>query len=214
MGYLYRFEFSSCFNKMKNMNYVVYADNEELMCKFLLQHNFTDSPADAITVLSEDDKDFDDMNMLKEYHFKSYKDGNVYSVISSEFFVSQAIESVCYSLNDTTLFGECIIRRDIEIFKLIGDIISDLKHINILDFALINDDSTGNTTIDSFVDQTNLLKTYRCNNLDLYFENDDSILYLPFESMTMNRYDGCVEPITLESYVSSFADQMIDSFAH
>ena len=210
--YIFRFEFSSCYNKIKNMNYEVYAENEKDLQMFLMQHNFTDSPMDSVTVLPRTEIDrINDGRILKEFLFKSNKTNQIYKVITCDDFVDYAIANTCNELSGALIFGEAIIRRDIEIFKLIGDLVVTLPHVNIMDFALADIQSTGNNSIDSFSEICQLTRTYHCKNLDID-DFSESALYYPHESMEYSRCDGEVQPITLEAYVESFTEKMVDSF--
>ena len=65
------------------MNYEVYAENEKELQMFLMQHNFTDSPMDSVTVLPRTEIDrINDGLILKEFLFKSNKTNQIYKVIT------------------------------------------------------------------------------------------------------------------------------------
>lgn len=211
--YMFKFEFSSCHNKIKNMNYDVYAESEEDMKMFLTQHNFTDAPLDSITVIPKEECDnINDAHILKTFLFKSNRTNEIYHVITCDWFVDFAVETTCNELRDSLIFGEAIIRRDIEIFKLIGDLVSSLPHVNIMDFALADiQSSTDNILIDHFIEMNNMKKEYSCKCLD-DLDSTDSAIYYVHESMEYSRCDDQVQPITLEAYVSAFTETMFDAF--
>lgn len=197
-------------NKVKNMNYHVIAKNEEDMKLFLLQHNFTDSPMDAITVIPEDEYDQGEYRYtLEKYLFRSNKSKELFTVMTCPDFVDFAVETTCNDLVDSLLFGEAILRRDIEIFKLIGDLIHSLPHTNIMDFSLADVDSTDDTVPEHITDILEMRKTY-CNKIGCVTEDDGS--YYVHQSMEFDRCDTLPQPITIESYVASFTERMVDVF--
>lgn len=207
--YLFKFEFSSVHNKIKNMNYHVIAKNEEDMKMFLLQHNFTDSPIDAITVLPSDKYDPSEYRYtLEKYLFKSNKSDELFTVMTCQEFVDHAVETTCNSLTDSLLFGEAILRRDIGVFKLIGDLVHSLPHTNIMDFVLADVDSTDDTVHNSINEILEMRKTYHDRIGSRY---DDGSYYI-HQSMEFDRCDTLPQPITIESYIAAFTERMVDVF--
>lgn len=209
-SYLFRFEFSSVHNKAKNMNYHVIAHNEEDMKMFLLQHNFTDSPLDSITVIPSKEYDQSEYRYtLEKYLFRSNRSNELFTIMTCEDFVDYAVETTCNSLTDSLLFGEAILRRDIGIFKLIGDMVHSLPHANIMDFSLAEVDSTDDSIPGTISEILEMRKTY-CNKIGSPY--DDAGAYYIHQSMDFDRCDTVPQPITIESYVAAFTERMIDVF--
>lgn len=209
MNYLFRFEFSSKYNNIKNMNYVVYSETEEDLKMFLIQHNFTDSPMDAITVVSRDKVGNCYGSILKRHIFKSNHTDETYVIMTCPDFVNRAIETTCDGLNDVMIFGEAIICRDVEIFKLIGDLVNELPHANVLDFPLTDNQSTRYDIIAESVELARDCRNKHGRN-PAYLE--DMSTYYVHQSMDDIRCEDQPEPITIEAYVSYFTEMMIDVF--
>lgn len=210
-SYLFRFEFSSRYNNFKNMNYVVFAENEEDLKMFLIQHNFIDSPMDAVTIVSKEEAGNCYASTLCKHLFRSNHSNELFTVMTCPDFVDKAIETTCNSLNDAMLFGEAIVRRDVEIFKMIGELIHKLPHANVLDFIFADTESTKDP--DDIIDESIALDIDYKNR----FSNgiswiDDPSTYYVHQSMDNFRHEGGPEPITIEAYVSYFTEMMVDVF--
>lgn len=203
MDYLFKFTFSSKYNKIRNLNYEVYAETKEDLNMFLIQHNFTDTPMDAVTLVPKSEKSTLYALTLTKHIFKSNKYDGLFTVMTCPDFVNEAITSTCNSLNDSMIFGEAIIRRDIEIFKMIGDLVNALPHANVIDFSAADDNSVKDDTITEIVQN-------KCRNGLSWYE--DASTYYSHMSMDMARHNDEPEPITLEAYIESFAGMLVDTF--
>lgn len=208
--YIFKFEFSSCHNHIKNMNYRVFAKTERDLEMFLRQHNFTNISENSIKVLSPSEyRPYEDKFMIKEYLFKSNYSKETYHVMTCEDFVSFAITTTGNSLVDSLLLGEAIIRRDIGIFKLIGDLIYDLPHTNILDFSHADIESTNDPVPESISEIMEMQKMYRTT---IGRPTEDAGAAYIHDSFEYESIDTEPQPITLESYVSGFTEMMMDVF--
>lgn len=206
---LLRFEFSSVHNRMKNMNYHVIAENREDLNAFLMQHGFIDAPEASVSLMKREDfNPGEESNLLKRYLFKSNHSDELFTIMTTDDLVDSAIEITCDEVTDALLFGEAILRRDVEAFKMIGDLIWSLPHTNIMDFSLANVDIDDNETATTAKEILDMRKRY-CNSMDSL---DWEETYYVHQSMDFTRVDTLPQPITIEAYIANFTERMMDVF--
>lgn len=205
--YYFKFEFTSIHNTNKNMNYYVLAENMDDLKLFLLQHNFHDVPPEAVQVVPRDYNS--GSHVLESYRFKSNSSSEIFSVMTCWLFIEETVQNLSMDLNQYMLFGEAIIRRDIEVFKVIGDLLSGMDHIHIIDYIAADIEST-DTPETSAKEITEMRKEY-CRKIGSPTEDTD--MYITYESIfdAMDRHDG-VLPITIECYIGNFTEMMMDAF--
>lgn len=211
--YMFKFEFSSNKAKYNNMNFTVYSYTRQNMELFLRQHNF-DTSIIHVDCIKASEFDDSDENILNEYLFKSNKYiDEIYTIITTEKFVSDAIQSICSDLSESLIFGYAAIRTDIEIVEKINDLILSLRHVFVLDHTILGDDSTALSDSSCMSEVNNKLfnkYTKSFNNLSSDVDSyDDSYIY---DSMFGNSIRSKPQPITVEAYVSYFASIMLDEY--
>lgn len=211
VDYYFKFEFTSVHNTVKNMNYYVLAETIDDLKLFLSQHNFYDVPPESISIYPKHKMDNYEGNLvLEEYRFKSNNSPEILTVMTCWKFVEEAISNIASDLNQYMLFGEAIVRRDVEIFKLIGDYISSLDHAHIIDFTLcdIDDDIADGVLTNEKINE--LTRKYKQIIGSPTEDADMAIVYDSiFDSVNDN---ACVLPITIECYISNFTEMMMDAF--
>lgn len=206
---IFKFEFTSYGCKNKNLSHKVYSNNKEDMILFLQQHSFDMSMVhiECLTI-DEYEKEVDGHiydYLLKGYKMRSNKSQETFMIMTTYDFVYQACEVVCSWLSDSLLFGPPILRTDVEIIKMINDLIHELPHVFVLDHALIDGDS-GNI----IGDQRYIRSNRSLDSFDLTDEGyDDSYIY---ESIFNSSFDEDIQPITVEAYVSFFTTLIMDVY--
>ena len=193
MEYCFKFSFMSMHSENKNMSYHVLAETEEDLYLFLKQHGFSDAPPESIQLFPKDKIVADLSHILKPFKFKSNKRPGIFSVMTCEAFVDDAISNLASDLNVNMLFGEAIIRRDIEVFKMIGDLVHDLPFAHVIDFVLADQ-------------MTSEYRTKICCPCE------DTDYYMTYEQLYDAVTPDEIYPITLECYISNFTEMMVDVF--
>ena len=212
-GY-YRFEFTSSSSR-SSMKYYVLSNNMDDMNMFLSQHGFRDVN-DSITIISpEQYKTKDATHVLSIHSFASNKDHAIYHVMTCEDFVTRALENVANDLSDHSIFGEAILRSDIEFIKMAVKDLGKLRHAFIMDFRLADESLLFNHEENDGYKGTmmEMITEYK-NRIGAPTEDTGS------QAILQSLYDAspdadtnCIYPITVEAYVSTFTELMVDCYA-
>lgn len=203
-----RFRFVSTMNRGKDKPYNVYANNMDEMNMFLTQHCFKNVDNTALEIIPKDKcKNRDDV--LELFSFKSNHSDDVYRVMTTRNFVDKAMDDTSTDLNYTLLFGEAILRSDIEIFKHIHDLLFDLSHVHVKD-VLIADDNCINKC-GYIKDEIDMRRRYM-DSAELPYNDYDSRLVLESLFDSLNNEPGEIYPITIEAYVSCFTTLLTDTY--
>lgn len=182
--------------------YRVYAFNREDMDLFLRQHGF-DIRYVHVEFIPINEFDDDEEHILKLHKFRSNTSNEVYHIMTTSRFVDDAIDYTCLQLTDHLILGPPIVRNDIEIIKLINELMYSLPYVFILDHTLT--DGFGGDVYSG--DWEKYIKFY---DSEQSLENmDDSYIY---ESMHNSSVIDKMQPITIEAYVSHFTQMLFDSF--
>lgn len=211
MDYI-KFIFTSVKNKSKSLNHVVLAEKMEDLQMFLAQHRFDRVPKEAITMLPEEKfKPSYEMCILKPYKFWSNSSKEVFTIMTCEDLLDSLVDNLASDLSRCLLFGEAIIRRDIEVFREIGDIISELSCAHVIDFSYIDlDPSSESECIQSQKDA--IINTQRYLNNCGSCPTEDPDIKCIWDDIWSGFYDGVVTTVTVEAYISNFIETMTDSF--
>ena len=125
------------------------------------------------------------------------------------------LETTANDLSDASLFGEAILRTDIEIFKVINSMISKLSQGFVLDTSLADESLLFNSMENDNYKGTmmDMIAEYK-NRIGAPTEDAGSqaILQSLYDSVPDLTADNGVYPITVEAYVSAFTELMIDCF--
>ena len=136
-GYI-RFDFSPV-KHSTSMHYYVLAESLDEMHMFLNQHGFHNVDSSLVFYPIEKYKSTDSAHVLHEYRFMSNHKPGVFTVMTCENFITHAIETTANDLTDASLFGEAILRTDIEIFKVISSLINRLSHGHVIDIQIADE---------------------------------------------------------------------------
>ena len=208
-----RFDFQAINTKQKASptKYRVVTDDFSKMMLFLKQHGFNDVPKESLNIICIDDIDKcpDHYNILRPYRFKSNYTNDVYTIMTSEGFIDYAVDSAANDLNGYLLFGEAILRHDIEVFKTIGHLISNLPHTVIFDYMLADEQSVDDKTSLVSREISEMRKAYLAA---ISAPCEDYGAYETFESLHGACNVDEILPITLECYTSSFVEMMTDEY--
>lgn len=210
-GYI-RFDFSPVKQKT-SMHYYVLAESLDEMHMFLNQHGFHNVDSSLVFYPIEKYKSTDSTHVLHEYRFMSNHKPGVFTVMTCENFITHAIETTANDLSDASLFGEAILRTDIEIFKVISSLINRLSHGHVIDIQIADESVLYNMENEDKIDRWELMESY-CNRIGAPTEDVSSRVILEeiYDAVPDLTSDNGIYPITVEAYVSSFTELMIDCF--
>lgn len=192
----------------------IYSHTKEDMMLFMQQHGFDIQYADVQYVYDNDSETNSSYTTLKLYHFKSNKCDTVYHIMTCEYFIQQALSNVASHISDACVFGQGIFRDDVEIIKLVQDLLDKLPHVEILDYGFIDGDWVVENCMDADIDLSwESIKKCRL------FDEDGEPNYEMFDNSSI--YDSFVtkgpdeiQDITIEAYVRSFTEFLISTSIH
>ena len=190
-------------NENKELNCIrVYHDDLDMINMFLQQHGFdkTQTKIESIPQ-AYGERDFNS-NYLKYFNLKSNEDNKVHSIVTSDNLYDLAIDYVINELNQYLLFGDVIIRDDIQIINIIKDLLLNIPFTNIIDYELIDRDLIDTNSAynryygddDEYINEFHDANMSTCNIANNI--TGDQLLAAASK-------DG-VSAITLEAYVKSF----------
>ena len=212
-GYI-RFDFAPV-KQPSGMHYYVLAESLDEMHQFLHQHGFHDVDKLLTFYPMEKYVPRDASHILHIHRFMSNHKPGVFSVMTCETFITHALETTANDLSDASLFGEAILRTDIEIFKVINSMISKLSQGFVLDTNLADESLLFNSMENDNYKGTmmDMIAEYK-NRIGAPTEDAGSqaILQSLYDSVPDLTADNGVYPITVEAYVSAFTELMIDCF--
>ena len=213
---IYLFQFQSVRkNTPSGMPYKVYSNNLDDIYTFLRQHNFDITAAkEAISIHPRSEFKIIDSYTLKPYKFRSNFRKGAFTILSTEYFTDVIIENLSSDLIQTLMFGEAIFRTDIEVFKTIVDNMEKLAYGPIVDFSLIDTEST---KLDKTAfDKCKMAQTIHARNkaycAKIGCPTEDGPILEMQDSLSMDLLNNDVSPITLEGYISGFTELMLDVF--
>lgn len=185
----------------EKLRYVAYSNNEHDMNMFIKQHCLTPNNVTIVNVDSENDVAF---NIIKEFKFKSNQNNQLFTIYTTDSLVNQAATIVAEKLSDATLFGPPIERQDIELMRMIDELVHDLDYVFILDFNLMNDD-------DEYI-YSDWEKHVKClgNPTDYVYGGEQFDSYIFDRLLDDVSNTESIMPITLEAYVNNFVDILTD----
>lgn len=192
---LFRFQFTSMANN-KNQIYTVYADNDSVLKLFLNQHNF--SNYDHCIEYGNFNINRTPEALIEPFKFRSNKFKGTVTVMTTCDFVTNAISDVGTELSSTLVFGTPALRGEIEIFKLISDLIDKLPYAYIIDQYILNDDEYY-----SYI-ESNKRDDFDNDYLSFTFDEDSLC-----ESLICASATDDIQPITLEAYVEYFTSILL-----
>lgn len=146
---------------------------------------------------------------LINYVLSSNKTGEKYSITSSREILEECSMVICNDLSNVCLFGDVITMTDIPIMDALIKLIATLDFTCVKDLELVNSDLVNDR--EEYIMLNGGLSNM--TKFDLYYYNDevldDSQIY---ESMRANIEYGKPDeiPITVEGYVSAFAQLLYD----
>lgn len=165
--------------------------------------------------------------ILKQFKFKSNNSNDNFIIISNDYLVINAIELVCNELTPTLIFGNIVVKNDIEFIKLICELIDTLPKVNVLDYFMMDCDETNDS--DAYEDYTGKDKslnekkreefekvmrltpnTFMLSALDEIPQGrfHDSGCHYIYKSFMEDCFIELIQPITIEAYVSNFSKSL------
>lgn len=181
-----------------NMGYepseVVWSDSAEMIEEFIKQHGMNRDCVN-ITVLNETTIEgypttFHDNNKLIAYKMGSNSDGKIKTIITTEQYLTDALQGVCEELSDYMVFGDAITRTDIQMIDKIQKLIDELHYGLVFDYSIADD------------------RDY-CEYEDVrMYPYDRSII---FDAISDSSTVKDIQPITYEAYAHYFAHNVAHS---
>jgi hypothetical protein len=208
MGYdtLFKFTFHSISDDIKKLSYSVYSYEKGDMDLFLKQHGFDINNSYVECLPINDANIVGDNVLLQKHKFRSNILHEDVVIMTSPKIVEGAIESVCSDLSESLVFGYASLRADIEIIKIINDLIYKLDHVLVLDHSMIDD---GGFLISPYYENyQKSMSPSLDDGLSVDCLNDTYI----YDSMFSKSSINATQPITVEAYVKYFTSMMIDKF--
>jgi hypothetical protein len=228
-------EFSFQVSEKQNPNIsTVYAESYAHMDMFLKQHGFMNNEHDAAY--------FHNMGMLRivprnQYQFQNTQTGliikpfklrsnfvdTLYTIFTTDDFISYSIERVCQDLIETLSFGEAMFAADVGFIKTIVDTMEILPKVEILDInAAMNNDihyeyskdfynamakrdshEQRLTSLNENKEVTDMILSEKCK----YHDHGGSYV---FEAFFEESFQELTQPITIEAYVRAFASLLTE----
>lgn len=200
----------------KNSLISVYSYDREDIIKFIRQHGFDLNNAHIDVYQNPEPFFADKIEMVKPYHFHSNKTNKDYTIMTTEFIVTETITKVGGDLVETLTFNNGLITRDD--IPLIRNIVS---LIGTLDFCIVVDYTNGDVLTDDYMDRFNVLNhkkfKEKIENSEIIPENvyaysdglDDSFIY---DTLYNESEYSTIQPITVEAYVSAFVEYITDEY--
>lgn len=197
---LFLFRFDTI--KKNSTGITVYTNNPRYMDIFLRQHDLY-AFKNHVAVLNDNQiSDIDPdklMYRLRPYKIKSNKDNQILTLISTQDLMTDVLESTCIELGATESFGSAITRMDIEVIKMVNELIMDLEYGLIFEYAEMD------PITDDDVDYGNLPE--RMSELFRYQKGTIGVAYSKmYERFVEADKDDTLLPFTLEAYVSEFRE--------
>ena len=214
MSDYFKFTFTSGSSR-SSMKYYVLSESMDDMNLFLKQHGFHNAN-EAIQILPEEQfKSADYSRILRICKFKSNHKPETFYLMTTEDLVSRAFENISNDLSDHSIFGEAILRTDVEFLKIIGSLIGKLEHGFVMDFNLADESMLFNSleNDNQYKNQImSMIEEYK-NRIGAPTEDvgSQTILQSLYDSCP-DRDTGCIYPITIECYVSTFTELMVDCY--
>lgn len=215
-NYYIRFDFQSA-RPNSSMKYYVLAKSIDDMNRFLSQHGFNDVHESLKIHDMRKGRSSDVFHVLQPYKFMSNHKPGVFEVMTCSDFVEHAIDNTANDLSDYSLFGEAILRQDIEFLKMIGELIVKLPHGFVIDYTLADEsllyksfEEEGSSKGDIVEDIIEYRKRICSPSEDPGSRAVQQSLHDAVPDMS-NDNNG-IYPITIEAYVSSFTELMMDCY--
>jgi len=169
--------------------YFVWSHHKEYVDTFVKQH-FLD-PTNIRWIVfpwEEVEEHMDEMKVeskLEPYSLGSNGSDVIYTVITSDEFMEQALQDLCDGLTDLLTLGPCALHGEHEAISQIIELVNKLPYSYVYDAEIA--DASGDE---------------ECENVD-YSHTYDGIF--------AHRYDTSrVQPVTLEAYIRSFTNQLLN----
>jgi hypothetical protein len=179
----------------------VWTNNRQDLMKFIYQHDLyryyekypqlirvTTYPIQTIKRMGG--SVYEDM-MLREFRFGSESGDDLFTIMTCDMLVQDAIRDVCEELCDSMTFGPCALRGDVELFDKIATLVDELPYACLSDPDYADAMSSADETYDG--------------DDDFAFERDCSITWDAIYDAYMSHP---VQPITIEAYIHSIAAQL------
>jgi hypothetical protein len=178
----------------------VYSENMYEIQQFLQAHHF-DMNQTIIENVGPDDMKEDlgfEAHVLKEFRLWSNQDQKEYTIYTSNHLMTMAMDYAANEIGQFSLFGETILRRDIQIVNIAATCIANLPCCEVLDYLLLDDNSADDC---SWMSVKKCLDDFDRGDVPDWNAND--IGYI-FELISDESKIGEIQPVTLEAYVESF----------
>lgn len=181
----------------------VYSSDINDILLFMKQHSFDQGSTNIETLPDSYCEDDVERNMLKFYKMKSNRTNQVYNIMTTEYFVDEAVESVACSLGSYLVFGPIITRREVPFINVINDIIDEIPFIFAFDYNIME----GGPAIDCeyFVVKKDMDQFLKSEER----EYDGSTLDELYNRFLFKVIPGEPLPITLEGYIRCFVKRVV-----
>ena len=193
-------------NRKTMLTQKVYTTSREQVEIFVKQHDIRVYDV-RIKRSKDEDLPCSDKDLLDYFTFASNKSDQLYSIITCETFISDAIDYIGADFAGYSTFGDLILRTDIPIIDIINRHIEAMHHSVIMDYLLLDDNQCVENVMDHWKKFSNKALSY----VESPSEADQYNDYI-YDSLHNNSiYRGTKpEPITLEGYIEYIAMMLSD----
>lgn len=207
-GVAFEFKFKPLTMKHGSLEYRVCTDRRDYMDMFLKQHNFN-METSHVNIIGFEDFDSEAEDTLKPFVFRSNATNEQFVVITTERFVSDAIDEVCSMLSDASLFNDVMFRSDTELIDTVTELINSLTFGVVINHTLMTDD--GEFISNDWERYTKAKKMYNTDGWE-HPVGDDYLYEMMYEVYNSSLSLSKPQPITIESYIRSFRETLTDEY--
>lgn len=173
----------------RSSGYYVWSHHKEYVDTFVKQHYLDPTCIRWIVFPWEELADhLDEVReayMLEPYRIGSNDSDVIYTVITSDEFMEQALTDLCDGLTELLTLGPCALHGEHECISKIIDLVNALPYSYVYDAEIA--DASGDE---------------ECENVDYSYT---------YDGIFAHRGDlSYVQPLTLEAYIRSFTNQLLN----
>lgn len=181
----------------------VYSMDRNMILLFMKQHQFDMNQIQIETLPDPFEDDDMDTYELKFYKMQSNRTMQVHQIVSSDYYIDQAVEAVVQNLSDYLVFGETIFRRDIPFINLVNHYLDDIPFVFAFDYDILDGCPSCDTSY------FNVKKDLEQFAEAIDSEYDTSSMDDLYNRFLFNVAPNEKLPITLEAYVRWFVKEVI-----
>lgn len=184
------------FNVGYDPSEIVWSDSSDMIEEFIKQHGMRRECLD-ISIMNKTSLEgcplhLNDDNRLVEYKMGSNTDGKIKTIVTAECYLTDALQGVSEELADSMVFGDAIVRTDIQVIDRIQKLVDQLHYGLVFDYSILDDRN---------------FNGYNSEDSRMYPYDMSIVCDAIYASSTVKD----VQPITYEAYAHYFAHNIARS---